>query len=131
MKFAGKVFWTDCIKTVIVALIFSSVVILGLSLLIGFVPLSDKLLVAVNQGVKAVSLLLASLLCFKDKSKGIPKGLIVGVVYALLGWLLFGSVQNSLSFSLSTLADVGLGAVMGMLAGVFSVVFGKKSVSRE
>ncbi len=127
MKKISKQFWSDVIKTVLISLIFSSVFILGLSLLIGFVPLSDKWLVAINQIIKVVSLLLSSLLCFKEKEKGAIKGFLVGTVYALCSWLLFGTVQNSLSFTLSTLTDVGLGAVMGIVAGSIAVLVGKKT----
>ena len=129
MKKINKQFFSDIIKTVIVALVFSAVFILGLSLLVGFVPIGDKAIVAINQAVKALSLLFSSLLCFKDKSKGAVKGLIAGILYALFSWLLFGTVQDSLSFTLSTLIDVLIGAVMGLIAGSISVIFGRKSVS--
>ena len=127
MKKINKQFFFDVMKTVLIALIFSSVFILGLSLLIGFVPLDGKVLVAVNQGVKVISLLLASLLCFKEKSKGAIKGILIGLIYSLLSWLLFGTVQDSLNFTLSTLIDVSVGAVMGLICGCITVLFGKKS----
>ena len=128
MKKINKQFFLDISKTVLVALLVSAVFILGLSLLIGFVPIGDKVLVAVNQGVKAISLLISSLLCYKEKSKGLIKGLFVGILYALISWLLFGTVQDSLNFSTSTLIDIGIGAVMGMVCGCLSVIFSKKAV---
>ena len=128
MKKINKQFFLDISKTVLVALLVSAVFILGLSLLIGFVPIGDKVLVAVNQGVKAISLLISSLLCYKEKSKGLIKGLLVGILYALISWLLFGTVQDSLNFSTSTLIDIGIGAVMGMVCGCLSVIFSKKTV---
>lgn len=129
MKKFNKQFLSDIIKTVLIALIFSAIFILGLSLLIGFVPVSNKVIVAVNQGIKALSLLFSCLLCFKDKSKGLLKGVIVGLLYALISWLLFGTVQDALSFSVSTLIDIALGVVMGAISGSAAVIFSRKQIA--
>ncbi len=128
MKTISKQFYKDIFSSSLIALIFSAIFILGLSLLIGFVPIGEKWLVAINQVIKVFSLLFASLLCFKERSMGAIKGPIVGLLYSLLSWLLFGTVQNSFEFTLSTGIDLLLGVVMGLIGGIFAVVFNKKVV---
>ena len=128
MKKTGSIFWKDTLKTVLVALIFSAVFVLGVSILLSFVPLSDTVLTVVDQVVKVLSLLFASLLCFKDKSKGAVKGLLCGVLYALFSLLLFGLAQGKTSFSVYLLADVGFGALIGLISGSIAVMVSKKKL---
>ena len=127
MKKIGKEFWMDIIKTILISLIISAIMILGLTLLIAFVPITDKILVLINQVIKVVSLLAAMLLCFKEKRGGIPKGLAVGLLYSLFSWLLFGLAENDFSFSSSDIVDIIFGTAIGLICGILAVMFGRKN----
>ena len=129
MKISGKYFFKDILKTFFIALIFSSVFILGLSLLMAFVPIKEGWVYAIDQVVKVVSLLLASVLCIKDKSKGVIKGLLIGVLYALSSFFLFSFAVSGIKVDLSLLADVGFGALMGVICAAIAVSFGKTRVA--
>ncbi|MBO4539367.1 MAG: TIGR04086 family membrane protein [Clostridia bacterium] len=117
------------LKTALVSLIFSSVFVLALSLLIAFKPLSAAWVHGIDQGIKALSLLLASFLCIKDKSKGALKGLFAGTLYSLASFFLFGFAAGDFGVDVSLLADIGLGSAMGLICGALSVAFGKKASS--
>ena len=125
MKISGKYFFKDVLKTFFVALIFSSVFVLGLSLLMAFTPIKEGWVYAIDQIVKVLSLLLSSVLCIKEKSKGVIKGLLIGIFYALSSFFLFGFVAGGLKIDLSLLADVGFGGLMGAICTAIAVSFGK------
>ena len=126
MNLSAKIFIKEVLKTTLVALIFSAIFVLALSLLIAFQPLTPAWIHGIDQGIKAVSLLLSCLLCIKEKSKGALKGILSGILYSACGYFLFGFAAGNFSVDLSLLADIGLGAAMGLVCGAISVAFGKK-----
>ena len=129
MKSVAKIFLKEVLKTTLVAVIFSAIFVLVLSLIIAFQPLSPSWIQGIDQGIKALSLLLSCLLCIKDKSKGALKGISAGIIYATCSFFLFCFAAGDFDVDLSLLADIGLGAAMGLVCGAISVAFGKKAPS--
>lgn len=129
MKISGKYFFTDVLKTFFVALIFSAIAVLGLSLIMAFVPIKEGWIHIADQVIKVFSLLLASFLCIKDKSKGLPKGLLIGLFYAISSYFLFSFATGGSKIDLSLLADVGFGALTGAICAAIAVSFGKTRVA--
>ena len=118
--------YLEILKALTIALIISLVLILAMSLIITFVDVSDLAISIVNQVIKGVSLLVASLIAFRDKSSGWKKGLILGLIYIVAAYLIFSLMDGKFSISWVNLLDLAAGAVMGVICGIISVNIRKK-----
>ncbi|HEY8390883.1 MAG TPA: TIGR04086 family membrane protein [Clostridia bacterium] len=119
--------YLEILKGLTIALIISLILILAMALVITFVDVSDTVIAIINQIIKAVSLLVASIVSFKEKSKGWKKGLILGVVYIIAAYIIFSLMEGKFTFGWSILFDLIAGAVMGIVCGIFAVNLGKKN----
>ncbi|HHW90316.1 MAG TPA: TIGR04086 family membrane protein [Clostridiales bacterium] len=113
--------YLEVLKGLTIALIISLVLILAMALIITFVDVSDTTIAIINQIIKAISLLIASIIAFKEKSNGWKKGLILGVIYIVAAFLIFSLMDGKFTFGWNILFDLIAGAVMGIICGIFAV----------
>ncbi len=113
--------YLEVLKGLTIALIISLVLILAMALIITFVDVSDTAIAIINQIIKAVSLLVASIIAFKEKSNGWKKGLILGIIYIVAAFLIFSLMDGKFTFGWNILFDLIAGAVMGIICGIFAV----------
>jgi putative membrane protein (TIGR04086 family) len=113
--------YLEVLKGLTIALIISLVLILAMALVITFVDVSDTVIAVINQIIKAVSLLVASIIAFKEKSNGWKKGLILGIIYIVAAFLIFSLMDGKFTFGWNILFDLIAGAVMGIICGIFAV----------
>ena len=111
----------EVIKTVIVAVIISLVAILLMAFLIKLFNISTKAIPIINQVIKGLSILVACLICIKTPSNGWIKGIISGLLYIILAFVIFSLLSGKFEFGLNILNDVAIGAVSGMLSGIIAV----------
>ena len=90
--------YLEVLKGLTIALIISLVLILAMALIITFVDVSDTAIAIINQIIKAVSLLVASIIAFKEKSNGWKKGLILGIIYIVAAFLIFSPYGRQIHF---------------------------------
>ena len=116
-------------KTTILAFIkagiLSTIVALLLILLFAFIlkwtNLSDSFIMPINMLIKAISVCTGTLLLCRNGQGGLIKGLILGVIFAFLSFIVFSILNSSFVFSLSLLTDFVFCAVCGAIIGVVAV----------
>ncbi|GHV01880.1 hypothetical protein FACS1894211_12370 [Clostridia bacterium] len=114
-------FTLELITASVIAVLISLILILLSAFLIKALNLSDGWLMPINQVIKGISLFIGALIAFKDRRNGWLKGLIFGIVYIILAFLIFSLAAMSFTFDLSILWDILFGAGMGLICGVIVV----------
>lgn len=110
-----------------IAVIVSLVLILLSAAIINALDVdSDIWLTVINQIIKGVSLLAGCLIMFKNVRNGWLKGLVTGIVYIVLSFVVFSLMYMQFSIDLSFLVDLLTGAAMGLICGVIAVNVRKK-----
>ncbi|MCL2062120.1 MAG: TIGR04086 family membrane protein [Firmicutes bacterium] len=117
----AKHYISEAIRAVVVAVIISLAAILLLALLIRLLNISTNAIPIINQVIKGVSILVACLICLRLPRNGWLRGLIVGIVYVLLAFVIFSLLNGAqFTFGLNVLNDIALGAVSGLISGIIS-----------
>ena len=110
------------LKGSLIALSISLVGILFFAFIIKLFGLTDGWIKPINQIIKAVSILIGVFFALKkDKQKGLVKGLMIGLVYTLLAFVVFSILNGSFGIDKSLLTDVLFGAIMGAICGIIAV----------
>ncbi len=110
------------LKGVLVAVCVSIVGVLAFALVYKFVQMGDTTIKIVNQIIKVVSVVLGVNVALKsDRSKGAIKGLLVGAIYSVVAYAVFGLLSATFTFSISILFDVLFAGLVGLIAGIFLV----------
>ena len=111
----------EILKAVIVALILSLVLILLASFIVKLANIDTKYLSIINQIIKGVSVLVACLICLKTPSGGWARGIIVGIIYIALAFVVFSLLNGKFVFDLSIVNDLAIGSITGLLSGIIAV----------
>ena len=115
-------FVLDIIKTVIIAILVSMVLVLVFSLIVKSTDIGEDTIGYVNLGIKIVSILIGTLLGFKrGASAGWLKGLLSGVLYVVTSFLVFAVIKGNFSTEGLGWLDFLTGGVVGLLSGVIAV----------
>ena len=101
-------------------MILSLVLVLVAALVIKLFNLKDGLIPVLNQVIKGISILLGCLIAVKGKSNNWLKGLIIGILYIALAFVIFSLLDGEFSFGLHILNDIALGAVTGTVSGILA-----------
>ena len=119
------------LKGGILGLVITIMSILAFAILVKKFGISDEVISAVNQAVKVASIFMAAYASSKNSTqRQILSGAAAGCMYVLLGYLTFSLIQSSWGDVTLLLADLAMGAVVGMLtAMVFTRIL--KSENRK
>lgn len=115
----GYVF--EVVNANIVALIVALIAILLSALAVKLFNVSDGAIPIINQVIKSASIFIGCLVALKKPHNGWLRGVICGLTFVLLSFLVFSALQNNFTFDLSLLNDCALGMVSGMLSGIIAV----------
>lgn len=115
----------EIIKSVIVAIIISLVALLIMALFIKLLSIDSKYISIINQIIKGVSIFAACLICVKIPVNGWIKGIVIGICYILLAFIVFSLLDGKFKFGLNILNDVALGAITGLISGIVAVAIRK------
>ena len=100
----------------------SLIAILIFALLIRVLGISDNLIMPINQVIKITSIFVGVWVALQhNKKQGIVRGLIIGVLYTLIAYLVFSILSQSWTFNLTTFYDLLFGALIGAICGVIIV----------
>ena len=116
----------DIFKGTIFSLVISMVLIIIFAIIIRFANISDGLIMPINQGIKAVSLLIGIILALRNSFKGFVKGLLIGFAYAILSYIVFSILSNTLSFGLTSIVDLLFDGLIGAISGMIAVNMGRR-----
>jgi len=110
-------FWFQILKATVNALLITLVSVLVFALIIKFASLSDSVIKPVNQMIKLVSIFLGCFISLRE-GKELVKGVIAGLIFTVLSFLIFSLLAGSISFDWFTVIDIVCGAVLGGISGV-------------
>ena len=110
------------VRGALIAVSVSLVGILVFAFLIRFVGISDSMIMPVNQVIKIVSIFVGVWFALRNnKEKGAVRGIIIGLAYTMLAYLVFSILSGSFTLGLTTLTDILFGAIIGAICGVIIV----------
>lgn len=107
------------LKGTFFALCISLFSILLFAIIIKFTGITDGVIKPINQVIKVISIFVGTLIAYKkNKNLGITKGLIVGILYTTLAFLIFSILDGNFTFSTTLLNDILFGSIIGILSGI-------------
>lgn len=122
VKNSNKSTGLQILKGSITAVSVTLVLILLFALLLRFTNITDKIIMPVNQVIKIASIFIGVYSALKyHREKGWVKGMLIGLTYSVLAFIVFAILSSSLSFSWSTVLDILFGSVVGGIVGVIVV----------
>lgn len=121
-KKQNKSYTLEMLKALIIALIISLISVLIMAFFIKVFSIPTSAITIINQVIKGVSILVAALISFRLPKNGWLRGLIFGILYSLLTFVVFSLLDDEgFKFGLALLNDVALGAVSGLISGIIAV----------
>jgi len=107
------------LKGAIFALIISLVAILLFAFIIKLTSLSDGLIKPINQIIKVVSILFGCFLGFKkNNTKTLINGILIGILYTILAFVLFSALNGCFELSKTIFIDILFGGIVGAISSV-------------
>ena len=110
----------DVLGATLISLLFSLLFVLIFALAIRWADLDEKVIVPVNYGIKFLSLFLGVMIMFKDNKNGILKGLITGLLFMLLTFLIFNAMDGFKSVNFNWI-DMLFLPIGGAITGIIRV----------
>ena len=112
----------DIVKTVVVAILTSMVLVLVFALIIKATDIDENVVSYVNVAIKTISILVGCLAGFGRGGKaGWLKGAICGLLYVIGSFLVFSFISGNISMKNVTWLDFLTGVIVGMISGILSV----------
>lgn len=119
---SGKGLVLGILKGVIVGLCVSLVGILLFAFVLRFTSISDKIIAPVNQVIKGFSIFLGVFFALKKhKTSGLVSGLLIGVFYTIVAFLVFSILDGAFAFDRTFVNDLVFGSVIGAICGIICV----------
>ena len=110
------------IKGSLIALCISLVGILIFAFILKFASISDKAIRPINQIIKGVSVLVGVFVAMRKVDKmGLVGGILIGLVYTILAFVVFSILDGNFEFNLTLLNDLLFGGIMGAICGIIAV----------
>lgn len=111
------------LKGVITAIFVTLVGVLIFAFVIKMTGISSSAIRPVNQVIKSVSIFVGTLLGLKkNKSKGLVKGVLIGLFYAIISFVLFSILNKSFALNITLLIDIvflsAIGAILGIICSL-------------
>jgi putative membrane protein (TIGR04086 family) len=108
------------LKGVGFAWVFSFLSVVVFACVLRIRPCSDKTVYVVNQTIKGVAIVLASVL-FVRGEKGWLKGMAVGGLFIALSYLTFAVVGGGFALSGFAFLELAIGLFLGAISGIVAV----------
>lgn len=109
------------LKAMFVSLIITFAAIIIFAFVIKWTSLPDSIIAPVNLVIKGVSVFFGALIFSLHSSKGFTKGIMFGLIYTLVSFVIFSLLAKSFSLSLGLIADFGFSIVVGAIGGILGV----------
>lgn len=110
-----------------VAIAVTLMLILLFAVGIRFLNIGDGWIFPINQIIKIISLIVGINIAMKrTKSKGFLSGILIGLLYFVISYIVFSILQSDFSFGMNNFYDLILTTLMGGLIGIILVNLNKK-----
>ncbi len=116
----------EIVKAVMIALVLSLLLVLLAAFIIKIANLDSGVVGILNQIIRSVSILVSCVFALRLRGNGWIRGIIVGVLYSLLAYVVFSLIGGKFSFDLTLLNNVVLGAASGLLSGMIAMFVRRK-----
>lgn len=121
--------WLNILKGSLISLALSLVLILIFAFFIKYVAVPEKAIKPINQVIKGISLLIGTFIALKKSSQmGLINGLLIGLTYTVLAFVVFSILDGHFEFSKTLVNDLLFGGIIGGICGVIAVNLKKKTV---
>ena len=116
-------------KGTLISLCISLILVLVFAYLLKFTNIPESIIFPINQVIKGISIFLGVFISLrKSKELGLVSGLLIGLIYTILAFLVFSILAGTFTFDITLLTDIVFGAIIGAICGIISVNI-KKSVN--
>ena len=123
-------FLLQLIKSAVLGVVVSVILVLIFAFVLKFVELGDTVISIANQLIKIISIFIATIsLIKKSPYKILFKSCLLGAVYMLLTFILFSALRGEYHFTASTILDISIGAITGIIIAIILNVFKKEKFS--
>lgn len=117
----GKSDLIDIIKSSLIAVVTSLVLILIFAIIIKFTGIPDNIIMVINLIIKSLSMVAGMLFGVKTARMGALKGLISGLLFVGVSYALFAIINMDATFSITMLIDSAIIVAEGLIAGIIAV----------
>lgn len=124
----GNSFLGFLLKGTLIALCISLVLVLVFAFLLKFTNIPDTAISPINMVIKGISIFLGVFIGMKkSKELGLVCGLLIGLCYTFLAFLVFSALSGSFAVDTTLFTDLIFGAVIGAICGIICVNIKKSS----
>ncbi len=120
MKF-GKEDLIDIVKSSLIAVVSSLVLILLFAIIIKFSGIADNVILAINMVIKSISIVLGILFGIKHARLGAIKGLFSGLLFVIVSYVLFSIINLDGKIDLMMLVDSLIILAESLISGIIAV----------
>ena len=119
--------WFVLLKGTLISLAVSLVGILIFAFFIKYVAVPTSAIRPVNQVIKGISLFVGTFIALKKTDKmGLVTGLLIGLFYTVLAFVVFSVLDGHFEFSKTLINDLLFGGIIGAICGIIAVNLRKK-----
>ena len=119
--------WFVVLKGTLISLAVSLVGILIFAFIIKYVAIPTSAIKPINQVIKGISLLVGTYIALRKTDKmGLVTGLLIGLFYTILAFLVFSILDGNFEFSKTLVNDLLFGGIIGAICGVIAVNLRRK-----
>lgn len=110
------------LKGSLISVCVSLVAILLFAFIIKLTGMSKGLIKVINQIIKVVSIFLGTFLILrKTGQKGLITGIVVGLLYTIIAFVVFSILNGKFAFDITLLIDIIFGTIIGAICGAICV----------
>lgn len=110
------------LKGAMVALFVSLIGILIFAFAMKYFPVADTLIKPINQVIKGVSVLIGCFVALKKaKQLGLISGIMIGLLYTIIAFLVFSLLDGNFEFSRIVVNDLFFGGIIGAVCGMIAI----------
>lgn len=119
----------NILKCCLLGIVVTLVGIVVLAFVLKFVDLSSVVISYINDIIKGLAIF-TTLLCVKkhNSDKLLIKSVFVGIVYALLTFIIFSILNGSFNFSLSFVYDLIFSVIVSVLITIIMNILKRKTI---
>lgn len=130
LKF-GKDDLIDIVKSSLIAVVSSLVLILVFAIIIKFTGIEDKIILVINMVIKSLSVVIGILFGIKNARLGAVKGLASGVLFVLVTYILFAIINLDGKIDLMMVIDSLIIMAESLVSGIIAVNIKDRKADRR
>lgn len=118
----------DIIRSALFSVILSILLVTAFAIVAKFANIAENVIEPINIAIKILSVAAGCLIGVRHDSKGLIKGIVVGLLYAGMTYLIFAAVAGDFSQNPMTVYDALACIAAGVLSGILAVNVKRKKV---